>query len=50
VLVNKPIQEEGKPHISYGNLCTVDEFEDFKIKLEANVPKGGNSGIYLRGI
>ena len=50
VLVNKPVQQEGKPHISYGNLRTVDEFEDFNIKLEVNVPKGGNSGIYLRGI
>ncbi len=50
VLVNKPVQEEGKPHISYGNLRTVDEFEDFNIKLEVNVPRGGNSGIYLRGI
>ena len=51
VLVNKPIQEEGKRHISYGNLRTVDdEFEDFNLKLEVNVPKRGNSGIYLRGI
>ncbi|MHC4461419.1 MAG: 3-keto-disaccharide hydrolase [Planctomycetota bacterium] len=50
VLVNKPIQEKGKRHISYGNLRTVDEFEDFNLKLEVNVPKGGNSGVYLRGI
>jgi len=50
VLVNKPIQEEGKRHISYGNLRTIDEFEDFNLKLEVNVPRRGNSGVYLRGI
>jgi len=49
-LVNKPVRQEGKPHISYGNLRTVDEFEDFNLKLQVNVPTGGNSGIYLRGI
>jgi len=50
VLVNKPVQQEGKPHISYGNLRTVAEFEDFNLKLEVNVVKGENSGVYLRGI
>jgi len=50
ILVNNPVQQEGKRHISYGNLRTIDEFEDFNLKLEVNVPKGGNSGIYLRGI
>jgi len=50
VLTNNPVQEEGKPHVQYGNLRTVDEFEDFNLKLEVNVPKGGNSGVYLRGI
>ena len=50
ILVNNPAQKEGKPHISYGNLRTKKEFEDFNLKLEVNVPKGGNSGIYLRGI
>lgn len=49
-LVNDPIQEEGKPHIRYGNLRTSDEFEDFNLKIEVNIPKGNNSGIYLRGI
>jgi len=53
-LVNNPAQQEGKPHISYGNLRTKKkkefEFEDFNLKLEVNVLKGGNSGIYLRGI
>jgi hypothetical protein len=50
VLTNNPVQEEGKPHVSYSNLKTVAEFEDFNLKLEVNVPKSGNSGVYLRGI
>ena len=44
------MQQEGKPHKSYGNLRTDREFEDFNLTLEVNVPKRGNSGIYLRGI
>lgn len=50
VLTNNPTQEPGKPHKNYGNLRTEREFEDFQLTLETNVPKGGNSGIYLRGI
>jgi hypothetical protein len=50
VLVNNPKQTEGKPHISYGNLRTDAEFEDFNLKLEVKVQKGQNSGVYLRGI
>ena len=50
VLVNNPEQKEGQRHISYGNLRTEAEFEDFNLKLEVNVLKGNNSGIYLRGI
>ncbi|MBI5094208.1 MAG: DUF1080 domain-containing protein [Candidatus Hydrogenedentes bacterium] len=50
LLVNDVIIEEGKPHPSYGNLRTKQEFEDFNLKLEVQVPKRGNSGIYLRGI
>jgi hypothetical protein len=50
ILVNNPVQQKGKPHISYGNIRTVAEFEDFNLKLEVNVSKGQNSGIYLRGI
>jgi hypothetical protein len=49
-LVNNPVQEHGKRHVRYGNLRTTAEFEDFKLKLQVNVPKGSNSGIYLRGI
>jgi hypothetical protein len=50
VLINRVAQEEGKPHKSFGNLRTEKEFEDFKLTLETRVGKGGNSGIYLRGI
>jgi hypothetical protein len=49
-LVNDPVQTEGAPHISYGNLRTDREFEDFNLKLEVNVPAGNNSGVYLRGM
>jgi len=49
-LVNDPVQTEGAPHISYGNLRTDQEFEDFNLKLEVNVPAGSNSGVYLRGM
>jgi hypothetical protein len=31
------------------NLVTTDTFTDFKLHAEVNYPKGGNSGIYLRG-
>lgn len=46
-LVNRPDKKSGK---HYGNLRTDGEFEDFNLKLEVNVPKNGNSGVYLRGI
>jgi hypothetical protein len=49
LLVNEAKQEPGK-HIAYANLRTEREFEDFNLTLEARVQKGGNSGIYLRGI
>jgi hypothetical protein len=50
VLVNRPVQEEGKPHKSYGNLRTDREFEDFNLTLETRVGAKQNSGVYLRGI
>ena len=34
---------------SGANLATEQTFEDFKLRLEMRVPKGGNSGVYLRG-
>ena len=50
VLSNDPVQVEGATHVSYGNLRTDQEFEDFNLKLEVNVPEGSNSGVYLRGM
>jgi hypothetical protein len=50
VMVNDPVQQEGKPHVNYGNLRTVQEFTDFNLKLQVNVPAGSNSGVYLRGL
>ncbi|MCU0456695.1 MAG: DUF1080 domain-containing protein [Bacteroidales bacterium] len=49
-LVNDPVQTEGAPHKSYGNLRTEKTFEDFNLKLEVNCPAGSNSGVYLRGM
>ncbi|SEJ55588.1 protein of unknown function [Cyclobacterium xiamenense] len=50
VLLNDPVQPENGAHVSYGNIRTEREFEDFNLKLEVNVPEGNNSGVYLRGI
>lgn len=50
LLINDAQQEEGKPRVHYGNLRTEQEFEDFNLKLQVQVPEKGNSGIYLRGI
>ena len=50
VLSNDPAQVAGEHHVSYGNLRTVQEFEDFNLKLEVNVPAESNSGVYLRGM
>jgi hypothetical protein len=50
VLINDPVQIEDGKKIAYGNLRTVDTFEDFSLSLEVNVPAGSNSGVYLRGI
>ena len=49
-LVNDPVQPEGGPRVSFGNLRTEQEFEDFNLKLEVNIPAGSNSGVYLRGM
>jgi hypothetical protein len=50
LLVNNPVQEEGKSHKNYGNLRTDREFEDFNLTLGVRVGKGQNSGVYIRGI
>lgn len=49
MLVNDPVQP-AEGHVSFGNLRTVQEFRDFNLKLEVNIPKGSNSGVYLRGM
>ena len=49
VLVNNPVREKGQ-HGRFGNLRTVDEFEDFNIRLQVKGQKGFNSGVYLRGV
>ena len=49
-LRNDPTQIAGEDYIYYGNLRTAQEFEDFNLNLEVNVPEGDNSGIYLKGI
>ena len=48
-LVNDPVSPEGQ-RVYFGNLRTENEFDDFKLTLEVNVPAGSNSGVYLRGI
>jgi hypothetical protein len=50
LLVNTVEKEEGKPKKHYGNLRTDQVFEDFNLTLETRLAKGGNSGVYLRGI
>lgn len=49
ILMNDPVQKQGAPHISYGNIRTIESYEDFKLKVEVNIPAGSNGGIYLRG-
>ena len=49
IMVNDAPQEPGK-HKGYANIRTEREFEDFNLTLETCLPKGGNSGVYLRGI
>ena len=48
-LVNDPVSPPGQ-RISFGNLRTDKEYEDFKLTLEVNIPEGSNSGVYLRGM
>ena len=48
-LVNDPVSPEGQ-RVSFGNLRTDSEFDDFKLTLEVNIPEGSNSGVYLRGM
>ena len=50
VLINETPKEDFSAYGEYGNLITEQRFEDFELTIEYNVPKGGNSGIYLRGM
>jgi hypothetical protein len=50
VLINETPKQTFAAYGDYGNLCTIEDFEDFQLTLEYNVPKGGNSGVYLRGM
>lgn len=48
---NQWVVENGimKSPKSGANIKTTQKFDDFKLHLEFRVPKGSNSGIYLRG-
>ena len=48
-LINDPVAPEGQ-RVSFGNIRTNSEFDDFKLTLEVNIPEGSNSGVYLRGM
>jgi hypothetical protein len=50
VLTNSTPKTDFGAYGDYGNLRTDQEFEDFHLTIEYNVPSGGNSGIYLRGM
>ncbi|TLV04113.1 DUF1080 domain-containing protein [Dyadobacter luticola] len=49
--VNQWIAENGilKSPKSGANLVTDQKFKDFKLHIEFRIPKGSNSGVYLRG-
>jgi hypothetical protein len=49
-LVNETPKTDFAAYGDYGNLITEREFYDFELTIEYNVPAGGNSGIYLRGM
>ncbi|QDU88555.1 hypothetical protein Pla175_19330 [Pirellulimonas nuda] len=49
-LVNHTPKTTFDAYGEYGNLITDLEFEDHRLTLEYNVPAGGNSGVYLRGM
>ena len=50
VLVNETPKTDFGAYGDFGNLVTEATFEDFRLSLEYNVPAGGNSGVYLRGM
>jgi hypothetical protein len=50
VLTNSTPKTDFSSYGDYGNMRTEQEFEDFRLSIEYNVPSGGNSGVYLRGM
>jgi hypothetical protein len=50
VLINNVVKTKGQPAIRNANLLTAEKFGDCNLKLEVNIPKGSNSGVYLRGM
>lgn len=50
MLVNESPKQDFAAYGDHGNLMTQQSFTDFELTLEYNVPAGGNSGIYLRGM
>lgn len=49
-LVNETPKTDFGAYGDYGNLVTEQAFGDFRLTLEYQVPPGGNSGVYLRGM
>lgn len=49
-LRNTTPKTDFSPYSTFGNLRTTAKFFDFNLKIDFKVPKGGNSGIYLRGV
>ncbi|MEO1530086.1 MAG: DUF1080 domain-containing protein, partial [Planctomycetota bacterium] len=50
VLVNETPKTDFSGYGEFGNLVSEREFTDFRLELEYNIPKSGNSGVYLRGM
>ncbi len=50
ILVNETPKTDFGAYGDFGNLVTEQLFEDFRLSIDYNVPSGGNSGIYLRGM
>ncbi|MBS1805327.1 MAG: DUF1080 domain-containing protein [Acidobacteria bacterium] len=48
-LVNDNPEVPGQRTHGAANIKTTEKFQDFKLHIEVNCPKGGNSGIYMRG-
>lgn len=50
ILLNDPSKVSDDEHPRTANLRTDAVYEDFNLTLDVNIPKGSNSGVYLRGI